>query len=91
MTVAAEPVMAERSAGEKIDDASVTAQVKGALAAHRSTSSVDAAVTTRDGEVTLTGIARNSAEKALVTKLVNDIHGVSRVKNEMTIAEPKTI
>ena len=83
--------MGERTAGEKIDDASVTAQVKGALAAQHSTSSVDAAVTTRNGEVTLTGIARNSAEKALITKLVKDIHGVSSVKNEMTVAEPKTI
>jgi hyperosmotically inducible periplasmic protein len=66
-----EPEMEERTAGEKIDDASVTAQVRSALASHRSTSDVSTVVTTRDGEVTLTGIAKNSAEKALVTKLVN--------------------
>ena len=91
MTVAEKPIMARRTAGEKIDDASVTAQVRSALASHRSTRDVSTVVTTRNGEVTLTGIAKNRAEKALVTKLVKDIHGVSSVKNEMTVAAPKTI
>jgi osmotically-inducible protein OsmY len=90
MTVAATPVMAERTAGAKMDDASVTAQVKTALLTHRSTSSVSTKVTTRDGTVTLTGIAKNAAEKSLVTKLVADIQGVTSVKNEMTVEVPKT-
>ena len=90
MTVAATPEPAERTVGEKIDDASVTAQVKMALLTHRSTSSVNTKVETRDGEVTLTGIAKNAAEQSLVTKLVTDIHGVTGVKNQMTIEEAKT-
>jgi len=85
MTVAATPEPAARTAGEKVDDASITAQVKTALFTHRSTSSMKTKVETRKGEVTLTGIAKNAAEKALVTKLVNDIVGVSSVKNEMTV------
>ena len=40
---------------------------------------------TQDGEVMLTGIAKNAAEKSLVTKLVADIRGVTGVKNEMTV------
>lgn len=91
MNVIDAPVMAERSPGEKIDDASITAQVKNALLTHRSTSSIATKVITRDGEVTLTGIARNDAEKSLVTKLVTDIQGVSSVNNEMTIEAAKTI
>jgi len=86
MTVADAPVPAVRTVGEKIDDASVAAQVKFALKTHRSTSAVSTKVTARDGEVTLTGIAQNEAEKALVTKLVSSIEGVTEVKNEMTIA-----
>lgn len=85
MTVAATPELAEQTAGEKIDDASVTAQVKTALWTHRSTSAMKTKVVTRDGEVTLTGIAKNAAEKAFVTKLVSDTQGVVSVKNEMTI------
>jgi hyperosmotically inducible periplasmic protein len=90
MTVAATPVKAERTEGEKLDDASITAQVKTALTNHRSTSSLKTKVETRDGEVTLTGIAKNDAEKSLVTKLVNDILGVTNVKNQMTVEEIKT-
>ena len=90
MTVAAIPEKTERTEGQKIDDASVTAQVKTALLTHRSTSSVRTKVETRDGEVTLTGIAKNAAEKTLVTKLVADIQGVTNVKNQMTVEEART-
>lgn len=89
MIVAEKHEMAERTAGEKVDDASITAQVKSALTTHRSTSSMKTTVVTRNGEVTLTGIAKNAAEKSLVTKLVTDIQGVTNVKNEMTVEEPK--
>ena len=72
--------------GEKVDDASITAQVKGSLLSHRSTSMLSTKVTTNDGVVTVSGQANNAAEKALVTKLVTDINGVQSVVNNMTIA-----
>ncbi len=90
MTVTPAPEPAERTADAKMDDASITAQVKTALSTHYSTSSIKTKVETRDGEVMLTGIAKNAAEKSLVTKLVNDIQGVTSVKNQMTIEEVKT-
>jgi osmotically-inducible protein OsmY len=74
--------------GEKIDDASITAQVKSSLMSHRSTSALKTKVSTSEGAVTLSGIAKNAAEKSLVTKLVTDIDGVSSVINNMTIAVP---
>ena len=73
---------------EKIDDASITAQVKLALLYHRSTSALNTSVGTLDGIVTIGGIAKNDAEKALVSKLVNDVKGVTSVVNNMTIAGP---
>ena len=85
MTVATAAVPVELTPGKKIDDASISAQVKTALWNHRSTSSVKTKIETRDGVVTLTGIAKNAAEKSLVTKLVNDIQGVTSVKNQMTV------
>ena len=75
------------TSGEKIDDASITAQVKATLLSHRSTSMLSTKVTTNDGVVTVSGQARNDAEKALVTKLVTDINGVQSVVNNMTIEE----
>jgi len=74
-----------RTTGEKIDDASITAQVKMSLLYHRSTSALHTTVTTKRGVVTVGGKARNAAEKDLVAKLVSDIHGVKRVNNRMTI------
>jgi osmotically-inducible protein OsmY len=90
MTVAAAPEPAERTENQKIDDASITAQVKMALFTHHSTSSINTKIVTHNGEATLTGIAKNAAEKSLVTKLVTDIQGVASVKNLMTVDEVKT-
>ena len=71
--------------GEKIDDASITAQVKMTLLSHRSTSVLSTKVKTKDGVVILGGKAKNAAEKDLVTKLVNDINGVKSVVNNMSV------
>jgi hyperosmotically inducible periplasmic protein len=74
-----------RMVGEKIDDASITAQVKMMLLYHRSTSALKTSVTTNDGRVTLVGKARNTAEVDLVTKLARDVDGVTSVDNRMSI------
>ena len=71
--------------GEKIDDASITAQVMMSLLSHRSTSALKAKVETIDGAVTLNGVAKNAADKSLVTKIVTDINGLKSVINNMTI------
>ena len=88
MTIAKTPAIPSETMGDKIDDASITAQVKSSLLSHHSTSALKTKVSTTDGVVTLSGIAKNDAEKSLVTKLVNDINGVTSVVNNMTIAEP---
>lgn len=80
-----EPGVTETIAA-KIDDASITAQVKATLLAHRSTSALKTKVKTEQGVVTVTGVAANEAEKSLVTKLVTDINGVVSVINNMTVS-----
>ena len=73
------------SASKKIDDASTTAQVKMTLLFHRSTSSLDIKVVTKNGVVTLYGKTGSPAEKNLATKIASDVTGVKRVTNRMTI------
>ena len=85
MTVSKTPELTMERVGGKIDDASITAQVKITLLFHRSTSALRTKVETNDGVVTMYGKASNAAEKDLVTKLVNDINGVKSVNNRMTI------
>jgi len=88
MTIAKTPAAPDTTIGDKIDDASITAEVKSSLLSHHSTSALHTGVTTTDGVVTLSGVAQNDAEKSLVTKLVTDINGVTSVINNMTVAVP---
>ena len=71
--------------GEKIDDASITSQVKYALLTHKSTSALKTKVVTSDGVVLVTGEAASDAERSLVTKLASDVRGVTSVSNKMTV------
>jgi osmotically-inducible protein OsmY len=86
MAVAATPVKsAPTTIGEKVDDASITAQVKMSILFHKSTHALATKVVTKNGAVTLRGEAKNAAERDLVTKLAQDIHGVRLVNNMMTV------
>jgi osmotically-inducible protein OsmY len=70
--------------GDNVDDASITAEVKAALLSRRSTCALHPQVSTKDGAVTLSGIAQNDAQKSLVARLVADLNGVTSVINNMT-------
>jgi len=86
MTIAQAPATPDATVADKIDDASITAEVRSSLMSHQSTSALHTSVSTTDGVVTVGGIAANAAEISLVTKLVTDINGVTSVINNMTIA-----
>lgn len=70
---------------EKLDDASITSQVKYALLTHKATSALKTKIVTSDGIVLVTGEAASDAEKSLVTKLAQDVLGVNSVSNKMTV------
>ena len=78
------PVAGE-TIGEKVDDASITAQVKFALLNHKATSALKTQVTTTDGNINITGEASSEAEKSLVTKLAHDVRGARSVDNNMSV------
>jgi len=75
----------KQSVGGQIDDASITAQVKMTLLYHRSTSGIKTSVATKRGVVTLSGKAKNAAERDLAAKYAEDVKGVKSVNNQMTI------
>jgi osmotically-inducible protein OsmY len=84
MTVSSNPA-AKKTVGKKIDDASITAQVKMTLLYHRSTSALHTKIKTERGVVSLHGKAKNAAERDLATKFALDVNGVNSVNNRMTI------
>ncbi len=85
MTIAKVSNKSEQTMSEKIDDASITAQVKMALLSHHSTSAFKTGVETNNGVVTLSGKATSGAGKDMATKVANDVNGVTKVINNMTI------
>jgi osmotically-inducible protein OsmY len=87
MTIAQIPSEPKQSFGEKIDDASITAQVKMAFLFHHSTSAFKTGVSTSEGVVTLTGAADSPAGKDMASKVANDVNGVISVVNNMTIKD----
>jgi hyperosmotically inducible protein len=84
LTVAKAPSRTRRME-RKIDDASITSEVKLTLLFHRSTSAVDTKVSTSHGVVTLSGKATSMAEKDLSEKIVGDVKGVKSVKNDLAV------
>jgi hyperosmotically inducible periplasmic protein len=87
MTVSKTPSESRRTVKEKLDDASVTALVKASQMAHLSTSTITTKVETREGVVTISGVAKSAEQKKHVTRLAAAVHGVDKVINEMTIKE----
>jgi osmotically-inducible protein OsmY len=85
MTVATAPKTKHKTVEEFIDDASIKAQIKLALAFHRGTNAFRTAITVNRGVVTVSGMAKNAAEKELVSKRIEDIHGVISIDNRMII------
>ncbi len=90
MTIAKVSNEPKQTMGEKIDDASITAQVKMALLTHHSTSFFKTGVATNNGVVTLSGKASSAAAKDMAAKVANDVNGVTSVINNMTVNDSLT-
>jgi osmotically-inducible protein OsmY len=84
LTVASSP-SEERRLEEKMDDASITSEVKVTLLFHRSTSALNTGVKTMNGVVTLSGKASSTAEKDLAEKIASDVKGVKNVNNQIKV------
>lgn len=80
---------AERSYGEVIDDATITAAVKSKLLWSKGTNGMSADVDTKAGKVTLRGTTDNSAAKELAGRLAANTRGVAAVDNQLVIKEAK--
>ena len=88
MTIVEPGTKTDEPKDNKIDDASITAQVKMAFMVHHSTSAFKTGVETNNGIVTLSGSATSGAAKDMATKVAGNINGVTNVVNNMTIVTP---
>jgi hyperosmotically inducible protein len=79
------PDEADKTFGEAVHDASVTASVKMALAFERGVSGSRISVHTDRGTVVLTGEAGSDAERQLAARIARDTEGVKHVVSQIQI------
>jgi len=75
----------KQSVGNKIDDTVITTRVKSALLADPIMNSLDVSVTTRKGEVQLSGFVNNALQFTRAVEIAKGVEGVSSVVNHMSI------
>lgn len=81
-------VASDRTFGEKVEDATITASVKSKLLWNSNTDGLDINVDTANGQVTLTGSAKSGAEKDLAGRIARNTNGVMSVNNRIAVGAP---
>ena len=72
-------------AGQAIDDASITAAIKGKYLVDDALKGLEISVDTEQGVVTLTGPVQSDTAKELATQIAQGVEGVVRVDNQLTV------
>jgi hyperosmotically inducible periplasmic protein len=73
-------------AGDKVDDAAITAKVNASLARDKDLSAIRIDVDTQNGVVTLSGLAPSASAKEHASEIAHKVPGVHSVNNQLTIA-----
>ena len=77
----------EESAGTALDDTTLTARIKAALAADPTVAATRIDVDVDKGRVTLKGAARTNEEVAIAKDIASRVPGVKGVESEIKLAE----
>jgi hyperosmotically inducible periplasmic protein len=80
--------MTGKTAGEVIDDASITTAVKSKLVADKAANLTRVDVDTNNGRVSLNGVVETPAQKAKAEQLALETKGVKGVVNNLQIQKP---
>ncbi len=75
-----------RSTGETLDDATITAKVKTALARDPATSAFRINVDSYRGEVQLNGFVETADMKSAATRVAKSVDGVKKVSNNLEVS-----
>jgi len=75
----------QSTVGEYIDDASITTAVKAKFVEAKTVDASAISVETLNGEVMLSGFAKNAVEKSDAERLAGGVKGVKRVRNEIAV------
>lgn len=85
LTLAACQAMTGRTAGENVDDATITASVKTKLAGDKLSSLTRVDVDTTKGVVSLNGVVQSAEQRTRVEELTRQVNGVQSVNNNLQV------
>lgn len=77
-----------QTAGQKLDDATITAEVKSRILADETSRGININVDTTNGIVTLRGTAPTDAAKQRAEAIAEDVDGVKDVNNALLTGDP---
>lgn len=75
----------ERTAGQTVDDATITAKVKSQLLADADVSALNVNVTTYKGQVQLSGYVDNPNQRSKAEQIAKNVNGVRSVSNDLIV------
>lgn len=75
----------QQTVGAYIDDATITAQVKGRFFENKEVAGTSISVETLNGIVLLSGFAKSTTEKLTAERIARKVNGVRSVRNEIVI------
>ena len=81
--------MTGQTAGENIDDATITTKVNGIIVNEPDAHYWKIDVTTTNGDVMLTGFVNNKAAEERIVAKIRQIKGVKSVKSNLKVEEKK--
>ena len=88
LLLAGQHAVAERTAGETLDDTTIQASVKAALADSDAVKASEINLETYKGEVQLAGFVATDAERAAAAKIAGGVEGVRKVDNSLVVSAP---
>ena len=77
--------MTGKTAGQNVDDATLTSSVKTKLAADKLSSLTRVDVDTNNGTVYLNGVVESSDQRARAQDLASQVNGVNKVVNNLQV------
>ena len=78
-------VRGQETVGAYVDDAAITTSVKARMVEDKNVDAAAIKVQTLNGEVMLSGFAKNSVEKNTAESIAMKVKGVKAVKNEIAV------
>ena len=75
----------QETTGAYVDDAAISTQVKAKMVEDKNVDAAAIKVDTLNGEVLLSGFAKNSTEKNTAESIAMKVHGVKSVKNQIVV------